>query len=1098
MPVPLEQIDVLMRDSAALLPINLDVPDNVELLVPVPERVYEPGLLEVATVDPAFARAMSRYIADRSNWIVRRELLRRRRDLLIDAATGQRPSWPAADLPADEVLPYPTARAPLTATRVARLEAGAALRMLRLLNAGSSLVVNTQDRVYLWVRVVSTAGLSGFSVRFGQDSQANGAGDFTAGVFWGSADQLPLATGDGNIALRRQGDLPGAGRWTRLEISADARWTSAGGTLAGKIVDGLELAEVGGTLEWGPVGKVDAEGRETIWIADDVPPGSILRDSLKPEAITWPLVPAVATAAPVEGDFATVESGGIRSSVALDAFRARWTEAFFAADFADLAEGGIDGFVAAVEARLKATNDAVDTGFVRARADIYRVRQFMLGADAASRLVTSPALADIASRDEGARATSADLSLFLKNVNQRDTEPTGGGPAAGVPPATTAGPAAAGRSLFISPLDFTTVRPLAAATAAAMTPTPVFALSAQPVMTFNLAATAAGVQAAAVAPTMVAVQPSALFTAQSFAGAAAVRREFAGSDIQRQLWLPGAVERTLSVAERLKPSPAVEAYQAALAGKFAAINAIAGLLADPAAAVRPKGIALADLPAPGFQKKANRQIPPPRLPNSIGDVIQDRRKAPAEQDYDDLDQVVAGTNHEATYFSAAVSAIDNTIALMRLVEGRVDLYERLIADARTVRTALLDSVAEMDVRLRAIEVEIAEARHDVGVAAALLGEERARVDALNAHRAAVLAAHAKMLVFRRPRRALHVGIVPTAPATAALAEAPVSACLREHEEVPEELREYAGLFRDVPVAWFPAVKSRLDLLDRLDAARAALQAVRYRAALPQPFIRAAPAATTPKILSAVYNAISSQRAITEQRRVMAAQLDFTAIAVVDLSVARRAVAEAASVGDLIAGEYNRPALARLAASEIEAIGQVAGCLHASFGEVPPIVRLGWAEILSEFDQPAPLSQLAGLPDWGSLPLELRRSQQGFVDWLFSRIERSIPPAEAAINDLIRVCLLMAAHAPVDRIIPARLVAPVPARIGVNLDLAVDVRLARVGMTALIRGADNQPIAHARIEDLADGIARARITRTFQQVTTIATTVRVDLSHITLS
>src|SRR5262249_7746243 len=66
-----------------------------------------------------------------------------------------------------------------------------------------------------------------------------------------------------------------------------------------------------------------------------------------------------------------------------------------------------------VSARLKATNDALDLGFTRARADIYRVRQYVLGADAASRLVTSPTLADIAVRDESARAKSDQIQQFV-------------------------------------------------------------------------------------------------------------------------------------------------------------------------------------------------------------------------------------------------------------------------------------------------------------------------------------------------------------------------------------------------------------------------------------------------------------------------------------------------------------------------------------------------------------------------------------------------------------------------------------------------------------------------------------------------------------
>ena len=41
-------------------------------------------------VDPAFTRAIVRYTADRSHWLIRREMVRRRRDLQIDAATGTR------------------------------------------------------------------------------------------------------------------------------------------------------------------------------------------------------------------------------------------------------------------------------------------------------------------------------------------------------------------------------------------------------------------------------------------------------------------------------------------------------------------------------------------------------------------------------------------------------------------------------------------------------------------------------------------------------------------------------------------------------------------------------------------------------------------------------------------------------------------------------------------------------------------------------------------------------------------------------------------------------------------------------------------------
>jgi hypothetical protein len=141
---------------------------------------------------------------------------------------------------------------------------------------------------------------------------------------------------------------------------------------------------------------------------------------------------------------------------------------------------------------------------------------------------------------------------------------------------------------------------------------------------------------------------------------------------------------------------------------------------------------------------------------------------------------------------------------------------------------------------------------------------------------------------------------------------------------------------------------------------------------------------------------------------------------------------------------------------------------------------------------APLHALAGLPGWPEVPLELRRTLQGFVDWLFRRIDRANEEASDAINELVRICLLMAAHAPVDRIIPAQLVEPAPARVGGRLQLALDISRVRRGMIALIRDRNDQIVSRAVIEDLIDGHASAVITQNFAAVTTISADMRFHL------
>lgn len=1057
-PVPLGELELALREGAGLAPLDLEAPDEVELLVPVPDRVYEPGLLLTAEVDPAFARAVARYTADRTAWLVRREVVRRRRDLLADAVTGERPTWPATDATPQEVLPKPAARAPVGCTRIRRLAATATQAGTQMmLRAGSSLPMRASDRLFLWLRI-PTAGATGVSLRVGAITTTSGGGGLTHGVFWGAPNGLVLGTGDTQIALRRQGNLPITGEWTRLEVPAAARWSATGNTLVGLAPDGLEISAFGGAVEWGPVGRLDADGMEAVWIADDAPPGSALSETGR-TGPGWTQHPAGDDEVPVEDDYGTTEAGGVRAILATAAFASRWPQPFLAPELQRLQEIGLDRFIADTEARLRTTNDRIDMGFLRAQADIYRLRQLVLGGDAASRLVTSPALADIAARQESARARSSDLDGFLKAAWQtaptRDAaEPLERQPKPKPASEATTGPNATRRD---------DPRPTASVTNATL-----------------------------------ALNPSLLATNFSFVGARQNRESFVSiaglatsigprfsdaTDVRAQLPLIGRVERTTSIAERLKPAPAIEAQRYALEGKMAVIAAVATLIGKGGAP--PIGIELADLPAPGFRFRGKTET------LNLLAVIVDLARSQEQRETVDDDDMKDGA-HEAAFFGAGVAAIDNTIALLRHIEGRAELYGRLITEAKALREELGGRIAAADARLRAIEVEVQEARHDLGVAEALLAEETERVVALNARRRAVLADNITAIAYRRARHAGWSLATPAAPAAAGLVPAPAVACLGMHEGAPEEIRDYVALFRDAPVAWFPHVARRLPLLDRLDVARAMLNATRMRATMAPPPVAAS--ANLPKLLGVVQGVLAAQRAVLEPRRAEALRLDLATIATVDLSGIRRVVQDSASLGDLISGEHNRPELARHAAEELENIARVAGCLHAAFGEAEPAIRLGWAELLSGFDEPAPLAMLAGLPGWSELPIALRRQQQGLVDWLFDRVDRAVPRAEAAMAELVRICLLMAAHAPVDRVIPARLVAPVTVRPGVRLELALDIRTARIGMTALLRDAEARPVGTAVVEDLADGVGRARILKGLGTGTvTLSAGLRVELT-----
>jgi hypothetical protein len=1114
-PVPHSNLNLAIREAAPLASFNRSVPDRVELLVPVPDAVYDPGLLEIALEDPRFAEAVAAFRADRGYWLTRREAGRRRQARLRESMSGQIIGWPSSDLTIEENSPAPHVQVPVEFSRTRRFDEQTAARTHSMSGANATLPVAKSDTIWFWVRIHKAKDLTGLSLRLGSPTRTK-LSLFSHGVFWGEANAMPIA-GEGNgLAARRVGDLPEAGIWHRLEIPASAIWSQQGTGLDGISINGVEFTQRGGHVEWGSFGKLDASGAVFTYIGDDAPAGAVLGvvDVTGRAEPGWPWQQVPGREALDVPDFGTVSENGVRRVAALDGFRAKWNQPFLAGDIAEVDETGISAFLTKVEARLKATNDAIDLGFVRARSDIYRVRQIMLGADAASRLVTSPSLADLASRDEGARATSKGISDFLRasvtrsptetilDVPARPASAAGGGTSGTGGTGGTGGTSGGGlrvggtalrSAVLASPmtLNISAARMSSfGAISATRTVFPGPSASATTAM-FTGAPLLASLPLTVIQPTFARPAQSALLqSAVSISGTRLLADEnrYRPRDIQLHSPIAGLVERTVSVAERLTTPPAVQALNYALASKAAVIAALSGLASSDRS--RPDGIPLDDLMAPGF-RSASRTAADPGPPPTLGVLIADRAKVTRE--WVDADEIPTNTDkHESDYFTAAVQAIDNSVAIMRLVEGRVALFESLNADLRDLRDELLQRAEEAAAWLRAIDVEVQEARHDLGAADRLRTEEKGRIEATNSRRAAVLAGHVGAIAWRRVREADNRSLAPVLEIASGLAENPILACRRDYDDVPDEIHDYVELMRDAPVKWFPRIAAEVQRINRLEAAVAALEKMQERAAIPLFYHAAPPAGVATKVVRGVQQALAVQRLVVEERRSMVSQINLSALPSLSLAQAHVQIRETASLADLIGGRHRQPTLTRMAGEEMEGIAQVAGCLHSGFGEVAPAIRLGWAEILSEFDRPAPLASLAGLPGWPEVPLELKRTLQSFVDWLFQRIDRTNQQAMNAMNELVRIAVLMAAHAPVDRVIPARLVAPVPARVGGRFELALDISRIRKGMMAEVRDRDDRIVSTAVIADIIDGHASATILRNFAQVTTISSDMRFHL------
>ena len=481
-----------------------------------------------------------------------------------------------------------------------------------------------------------------------------------------------------------------------------------------------------------------------------------------------------------------------------------------------------------------------------------------------------------------------------------------------------------------------------------------------------------------------------------------------------------------------------------------------------------------------------------RVP-TLDEWLADQAGASPEFVDDDTMPASQQGKHEAEYFSAAVEAIDNSIAIMRLVEGRVALFEELAASLTELRDGILGAAEEAAAYLRQIDTDVAELRHDLGTAERLRDEDIARVDAINLRRGQVLGERVKGLAWRRRRVADVHDELPVAPCSSGLVEAPVTACRRDHPDVPEEIHEYVQLLREVPLAWFPTMAAMVARIDRLEPVRRAIETVRERAIVPRAFAPLKAVAANQRLLKSVHHALLVGRSKVESRRTAVAAVNFALLPRLTLGEVQSQLQAMATLGDLIAGTHRRPEITRAATEQLEAIAATGSCLHDSFGDVAPIVRLAWAETLSEFDRPAPLHSLAALPRWAEVPAELRRTLQSFVDYLFAQVDAGNDDARDAMNEFVRVCLLMAAHSPVDRIIPARLVEPAPARVGGRLSLALDIDRVRKGMLAVIRDDRDRIVSQAVVDDIADGVAQARITHLHAAITTIVPTMRIELA-----
>ncbi|MEZ4639668.1 MAG: hypothetical protein R2856_32695 [Caldilineaceae bacterium] len=432
---------------------------------------------------------------------------------------------------------------------------------------------------------------------------------------------------------------------------------------------------------------------------------------------------------------------------------------------------------------------------------------------------------------------------------------------------------------------------------------------------------------------------------------------------------------------------------------------------------------------------------------------------------------------EVAYFNAGIDVIDVSVAALRAAEARIKRFRDAVALAEATLKRFQSTLTQVNGRLSVLGDELAEARHDVSVAEALRDEEQSRLDAINARRRQILRDEVKFLAYIRPRTTETLIATPLRAVDPGYTPAAVPACLRAAEVVPPELRAMTDLFRDVPIRWLVQMPKLLDRLDRVELLQEVMVTGIARAQTPtrSRAVLFQNSSFSGNLGQAIARTYTAQQQTTTLIRNNLAQFDPLILRGRTWKQLRDLLTENASLDDLVEAGHGKSDVAQQALAELDDMAQVAACLYARFGDVRPVLRLRWAETLSQYDEPVNLRNLSNLERFGEVDILERRQMQQLVDWLHNAVDSAAPQAVAMINDLIRVCLLLASHAPVNQLINARVAAPAPVLPGKSLTLNVDLSRVKIGMNVLIydKIETNKVVAQAVIDDLSERTAAAR-------------------------
>lgn len=1188
-PIPLEQVDLIFHESASLLPfgtISNDFSNQVKILVPVPDSLYDPDLLKVDQLDPEFSSTLTRFIDRRADSLNRRQIVRDRLTQLQLAISGTTPLFPSPDpnqLESSEKA-QPDAPFPGLSSHQSAIAQGIHEHGFNNINdAAQELALQAGDRLITYVYLDPTNPPAELMLTFylGNNSEHR--------AYWGSVNSR-INRGTPNTASQRRIDaLPTTGEWVQLQIPIEQV-----GLTAENLLTGMDFTLFDGRAAWGHTARLPQNGSsEPAWVTPDrvtvattrlevdepwrwltdaeqrspfesrygitLTPNSLptiesleaLKDSLQQEnspidrdavrlklpttadglnqltefLTTFPSDFSVEASAKtltlsIRGILLEEEYKRLRALVNDDtpeAVRTSYTNAvdeLFSQSqnnetLSQLDTKGLSEFIDQLERQVNQANDKIEFGFLQVRTDMYRIRQFVLGEEDASRLSVSPTLNAIAQRDTATAAT-ADLSTYFDRIKGTlpelpDTPDEPDTPAPSEPTFLNAN-RVINRRFIAADTTLSNAQPIGPELArilveaqrnlerenqgsdfsvtrfsslTAIPPQPRAELisdthfqpnqpliitqpSTSAIRAIDFDAQAVLLPGIAQPTTITAKRTSNVFLSPTVINTLSQpdKKVFSGaptSTIINQSPTVGKTYPNISIAERLREPPALEARNYTLSGRVSVITGLAdtNLFKDIV------------------------------IPGNIGATIGQVQNNPGSINADP--NTIDDKSDEATFFSSSVRILDETVATLRLAEGRIVDYRSSLAAARRTLKTLEGLSRQGGQRLQAIEDNLAEARHDVATARALIAEEQQRLDILNQKRQEILANQVPFLLYHRPRTLGPDTDLPLQTLLPAVQSAGRPACLDLPWILPEALQAATQLLRQSPISWFthlPPQLNRIDqpalLLDFIN--KTALSPVEKS---PPIAIQQVNTQFSPFIAPLQATYLAQQQVISQTHTAAINRLNISELSSRSWLQIRDQATLTLTLGDLLNGKHNNSTLTNNAAKEFREISRALACLHDGFSNVSATTRLVWAERLSQFDQPVRLANLGSLPRWESLDELAKRELQAVTDWLYGRMNLSQSGARSLLDDLIRICILLASAAPVNQIIAGRIINPAPVKPGGNITIAINPTQVHIGMTVSLFGNNNQVIAEGIVEDLAAELATTRITTTAAPVVQLA-------------